>query len=64
MSSTCRAFLLPLSSAKIRTPSACRRRRYRPIKSALVDAHAPHHAHAGAPVFVDIEAIDFDVWGN
>ena len=30
----------------------------------LSATHAAHHADAGAPVFVDIEAIDFDVGGD
>ena len=30
-------------------------------RGTLIHSHPPHHAHAGAPVFVDIEAIDFDV---
>jgi hypothetical protein len=31
------------------------------LVSRSIDAHAAHHPHTGAPVFIDVEAIDFDV---
>ena len=36
----------------------------RPGKCSGIDSFAPHHAHAGAPILVDIETIDFDVIVN
>jgi len=34
------------------------------LVSRSIDAHAAHHTHTGAPVFVDIEAIDLDIRGD
>src|SRR6267142_1918284 len=38
------------------TDPGCRETRHR-----LIDAHAAHYADAGAPVFVDVETVDFNI---
>lgn len=46
-------------------PSALREadflREEQPTMINLIYAHSPHHTHASAPVFVDVEAINFNV---